>query len=56
MGILSNDVALQMINGLYNHDYVQKREEDNMVTRRLVERIQQEGPEDTWQQKIESVA
>jgi hypothetical protein len=37
MGILSNDIALQMINGLYNCDYVQEREEDNMVNRQLVE-------------------
>lgn len=55
MGILSSDIALQMINGLYICDYVQEREEDNMVTRQLMERILQEGPEDTWQQKIESV-
>jgi hypothetical protein len=47
MGILSNDIALQMINGFYNCDYVQEREEDNVVTRRLAERILQEGPEDT---------
>jgi len=47
MGILSNDIALQMIHGLYNHDYVQERKEDNVVSRRLVERILQEGPEDT---------
>jgi hypothetical protein len=47
MGILSNDIALQMINGLSKHDYVQERAEDNMVTRQLVERILQEGPEYT---------